>query len=418
MTTLPTTQPTVLADPQTRIIIARTPQAGRGITHNAFRPRVAAADRLFGWDTPYGIRHKAQLTKSLPPPLVEATLMSIRGALAPNSKSTYAAGILRWNQFCDKYNISEEDRMPASYALLCAFIAEHKGRQSGKTIKGWLSGLRSFHLVNHAPWSGDDEWVQFARTSANKEGTEHKRPLRAPVSIEHLSCLRRALNLSNPFHAAVWAVALCTFWGCRRLGETTVSTAVDFDKKYHVLRSTPVSFRELRDGTHSVHFRIPWTKTTKQEGALVTLTARDDTLCPRKALQNHLDVNFNVSLTSALFAYHSPSGGTKNMLKHDFLTFVTSIWDSAQLAHVLGHSFRIGGAVELLLAGVPPEIVAATGGWTSLAFLIYWRRMEEILPMSTSKAYKKSHVTELASIFEEFRIAHNISLNLITAMDS
>jgi len=60
------------------------------------------------------------------------------------------------------------------------------------------------------------------------------------------------------------------------------------------------------------------------------------------------------------------------MLKQDFLTFVTSIWQSAYLAHVLGHSFRIGGAVELLLAGVAPEIVAATGGWTSLAFLIYW----------------------------------------------
>jgi len=251
--------------------------------------------------------------------------------------------------------------MPASYALLCAFIAEYKGRQSGKTIKSWLSGLRSFHLVNHAPWNGDDEWVQFARTSANKEGTEHKRPLRAPVSIEHLSCLRRALNLSDPFHAAVWAVALCTFWGCRRLGETTVSTAAAFDGKYHVLRSTLVSFRELHDGTHSAHFRIPWTKTTKQEGALVTLTARNDTLCPRKALKNHLDVNSNVPPTSALFAYHSSSGSAKNMLKHDFLTFVTSIWNSAHLAHILGHSFRIGGAVELLLAGVPPEIVAATG---------------------------------------------------------
>ena len=179
-----------------------------------------------------------------------------------------------------------------------------------------------------------------------------------------------------------------------------------------------VSFRELRDGTLSVHFRIPWTKTTKQEGALVTLTARNDILCPRTALRNHLDVNSNVSPTSALFAYHTPSGGTKNMLKHDFLTFVTSIWKSAHLAHVLGHSFRIGGAVELLLAGVPPEIVAATGGWTSLAFLIYWRRMEEILPMSTSKAYKQSHITELASIFEQFRVAHNISMNLITAMDS
>ena len=167
-----------------------------------------------------------------------------------------------------------------------------------------------------------------------------------------------------------------------------------------------------------MHFQILWTKTTKQEGALVTLTARSDALCPCTALRNHLDVNSNAPPTSALFAYHTSSGSTKNMLKHDFLTFVTSIWMSAHLAHVLGHSFRIGGAVELLLAGVPPEIVAAIGGWTSLAFLIYWRRMEEILPMSTSKAYKQSHVTELASIFEEFRIAHNISINLITAMDS
>jgi len=106
------------------------------------------------------------------------------------------------------------------------------------------------------------------------------------------------------------------------------------------------------------------------------------------------------------------------MLKQDFLGFVTSIWKSAYLAHVLGHSFRIGGAVELLLAGVAPEIVAATGGWTSLAFLIYWRRMEEILPMSTSKAYKTSHITELASILEEFRIAHKISLSLIASVDT
>lgn len=85
------------------------------------------------------------------------------------------------------------------------------------------------------------------------------------------------------------------------------------------------------------------------------------------------------------------------------------------LAHVLGHSFRIGGAVELLLAGVPPEIVAATGGWTSLAFLLYWRRMEEILPMSTSKAYNKAHLDALAAIFEQFRINNKIPSALIIA---
>jgi len=127
--------------------------------------------------------------------------------------------------------------MPASYPLLCAFIGEHKGLHSGNTIKSWMSGLRSWHIMNHAPWYGDDDWVQLACTSANKEGTKHKMPLRAPVSIEHLCCLRRAVDLTNSFHAAVFSTALATFFGCRRLGETTVTTAAAFDECYHVLRS-------------------------------------------------------------------------------------------------------------------------------------------------------------------------------------
>jgi hypothetical protein len=59
-----------------------------------------------------------------------------------------------------------------------------------------------------------------------------------PVTFpKHLLALHRVLNLSTPFHAAVWALALCTFFGCRRLGELAVTTAAAFDGKYHVLRS-------------------------------------------------------------------------------------------------------------------------------------------------------------------------------------
>jgi len=87
---------------------------------------------------------------------------------------------LRFTQFCDEWGIDEEARMPASYALLCAFIGEHKGKQAGNTIRSWLSGIRSWHILNHAPWYGDDDWVRLARVSANKEGSIHKMPLRSP----------------------------------------------------------------------------------------------------------------------------------------------------------------------------------------------------------------------------------------------
>jgi len=235
---LPPSHTSLTSSPSSRIIHSRKPQTGRSIIHNELRPHVPAADRIFSWRTPFGSRHHTAVAQKLPAPLFESALMAIRGALAPNTKSTYGAGPLRFTQFCDKWGISEEDRMPADYALLCAFIGEFKGLQSGNTIRSWLSGLRSWHVMNHVPWHSDDNWVHLARTSANKEGTSHKLTPQAPVSIEHLSCLRRALNLSTPFHVAVWAVALTTFFGCRRLGETTLAVAAAFDPKYHILRST------------------------------------------------------------------------------------------------------------------------------------------------------------------------------------
>lgn len=179
-----------------------------------------------------------------------------------------------------------------------------------------------------------------------------------------------------------------------------------------------ISFNILRGGSRSVSFRIPWTKTTREEGATVIATAREDGLCPYTAMRNHLDINHDTPASHSLFAYTSSNGGYEHMTKYRFMEFCVGVWSGAALAHVLGHSFRIGGAVELLLAGVPPEIVAATGGWTSLAFLLYWRRMEEILPMSTSKAYRRAHVDELAKLFEQFRVDHHIPSNLLSAPDN
>jgi hypothetical protein len=234
---LPISRPLLTSLPSTLTRKPRKPRPDRTLSSNPFRPRVMAADRLFSWRTPYGLSHDDALLAELPPALAESAKMSITGALATSSKSTYGAGLLRFNQFCDRWQISEGARMPASYALLCAFIGNHKGSTSGKTIKSWLSGIRAWHLSNHAPWYGDDKWVQMARISANKEGYRHKRPLRAPVSIEHLLALRRAITASNHFHVAIWAVALVTFFGCRRLGETTVSSLSSFNPSLHVLRS-------------------------------------------------------------------------------------------------------------------------------------------------------------------------------------
>ena len=77
-----------------------------------------------------------------------------------------------------------------------------------------------------------------------------------------------------------------------------------------------ISFRVLRDGARSVSFAIPWTKSTKELGATVILTACHDgnPLCPVTAFKNHLDVNSSIPPSSTLFAYKSSSTKSKNSL--------------------------------------------------------------------------------------------------------
>lgn len=324
-------------------------------------------------------------------------------ALADSSKTSYGAGILRFSQFCDDWNISEEDRMPASAALLAAFAASFASSYRGKTISQWLSSIRSWHNYNHATWHGDDERVKLIRKAADKLGTKFKRPARPPVSLEHLRILHSHLDLSDPFHAAVWATASVSFFGCRRLGETTVPTPSTCDPSTHCTRSDTIRFSLHSSGSSSASFHIPWTKTTHSEGATVVVTARDDHLCPVQALRNHLAVNDAAPGHVSLFGFKNPQGSWSHMDKPSFLSFVSSFWDDNPLAgHISGHSFRIGGAVSLLLSGVSPEVVAATGGWTSLAFLLYWRRIEDIIPVNTSLAYMRSQIQAVSAAVSRF----------------
>ena len=84
------------------------------------------------------------------------------------------------------------------------------------------------------------------------------------------------------------------------------------------------------------------------------------------------------------------------------------IWQQFGLLLSSGHSFRIGGATELLLAGVPPEVVATIGRWKSLTFLLYWRKIEEILPKAVSRSYVRSRIAEVSKDFERFHLAQCI----------
>ncbi|KAJ7088427.1 hypothetical protein B0H15DRAFT_908530 [Mycena belliarum] len=212
-----------------------------------------------------------------------------------------------------------------------------------------------------------------------------------------MRALRASLDLSSPFGAATWAAACSAYRGCRRLGELLIRSAAKFTTQHDTCRGTRISCsrangREVRD----IH--LVWTKTTTLAGGeciLTEVTGSDADLCPVWALDNHCRVNHSPPANTPLFAFRSLSGW-EHLTKACFLRYAEGVFKTRVLESIFGHSFRIGGSLALLAAGVAPEVIMKLGGWSSLCFLIYWRRLERILPLAITRAWD-ARIAEFAA---------------------
>ncbi len=96
------------------------------------------------------------------------------------------------------------------------------------------------------------------------------------------------------------------------------------------------------------------------------------------------------------------------MMRDWFLGRCNEVWKEAGLALLTGHCFRIGGATELLLRGVHPDVVAMQGTWNSDAFLKYWRRIETIIPQFVSQASDAARIEVMRGSMHDWRQRHRL----------
>jgi hypothetical protein len=121
------------------------------------------------------------------------------GAHVPETLESYGAGLTRFHQFCDRHDVSEHARMPASRQLLALFVSEARGTCTGSCIRNWLCGLRLCRIYNDAPWFGDDERLALLKKSSVKAGLSFSRPARGPVTPAHLRAFLAALDPETPY---------------------------------------------------------------------------------------------------------------------------------------------------------------------------------------------------------------------------
>ncbi|KAJ7109090.1 hypothetical protein C8R43DRAFT_1099845 [Mycena crocata] len=381
----------------------RKPRAGCEYSPSPLRPVVLAHERIQKWTTPATIIY-LESKKEFAPEIFQKLIEVMLLGLDESTRSNYGAGLLRFTQFCDSLGIHEEARMPASGHLLAIFAADAAGYSSDGTVNNWLAGLRIWHDVNGAQWNGDSPQMKRVKAGVKKlVPPTSKRAKRPPVTIEHMYMLYAKLDLTDCRDAAIWAAACVAFWGCCRLGELLPTTKSSFHPSHHVTRGEEITFEIDPDGkARSTGFHIPWTKVTKEEGADICISEPEPGLSTQYAMRQHRHANKNVPAYASLFAYETDTGGYHDLTKSEYLARVNSIWQANGMLTVNGHSARIGGATELLLRGVNPDVVAQQGRWSSHSFLLYWRKIQTILPLFINREFEASRVNQASQGMREF----------------
>ncbi|KAG2084075.1 uncharacterized protein F5147DRAFT_748845 [Suillus discolor] len=305
-------------------------------------------------------------------------------------QENYGARLLRFHQFCNSRKIPESSCMPASDNLLALFVASWASKIATMTVENWLAGLHFWHTMHGVPWHGH-ALLHMSTAGVRKLVPEVSKCLRRPpVTLEHMHMLYCNLDLSNTFDVSVFAVASIAFWSCCRLGELIINSANSFDASRHVACAVQITRRSPANGVSWSSFSIPWSKTTLGAGAKIILSHVDDFTNPVTALNHHISANAIVPPHAPLFAFETASGGWAPMTRLWFLTCCNQVWKGASLLELTGHCFRTGGATELLLRGVPPDVVAVQGHWKSQEFLEYWHKIDSILPLLSHHSMTQS----------------------------
>jgi hypothetical protein len=309
--------------------------------------------------------------------------LAIQNSLAETTIKRYSGAIRQYISFCDSERVPEHLRFPADEFILCAFAASSAGKHSGSTPRSRLSALKAWHIAHNIEWKGSTRLRYVLNGVHNLAPGSSRRPPRPPINATMLSQLVESLDTGSPFDAAVAACATTAFWGQCRLGELLPSSA-----PCPTPLPTRSNFKRSLRNPDSCLLRLPRTK-THHHGQDIVLVDQRFPINPISLLKNHLRVN-KIPSNSPIFSYITEDG-LRTLTKTTLLQRCNQIWQPLGYPHTTGHCFRIGGTTELLIAGTPPDVVKATGRWSSESFLRYWRSLDDIAPQHIRNLHTFTH---------------------------
>ena len=301
----------------------------------------------------------------------------LHNALAVNTVATYRSGWSSYTRFCETYNVP---RLPATQAKLIYYFTHLANRLIlHSTMKVYLSAIAYHSQLLGFPLDLDHmHQLHYLLMGIRRvQGSRLTKPQRLPISLHHLSALHTFLaNRFIPHDARMlWAACTAAFFGLLRSSEYT-SPSSDTQLPSTLLRSH-LTF--AADYSHAT-LHLPFSKTDQfGRGASVQLFTLQSYLCPVSALAHYIAARRQTS--GPLFIFCDGTFLTRN----DIYNILREAFPTQ--ANINTHSFRIGGATALSIAGVPEYVIQILGRWSSDSFLRYIR-----IPNQTLRGFQNRMV--------------------------
>ncbi|KNZ71542.1 Integrase/recombinase xerD like protein, partial [Termitomyces sp. J132] len=293
--------------------------------------------------------------------------------LTASTRKTYSTGQRQFIQFAQLHNLYNGDGsiIPASQPAILSWVASLGGWVQPKTIKSYLTAVRSLHTDAGLPFEAiDSPLVQRLICGIKRyHGEKERRPVQ-PVTLSVLTALLAQLRPSvTPGHTVIYAACCLAYSGLLRSGEFTTGKGGKFNPSLNLSRDCVTFQPNFANPTHA-RITLPASKTDPFcRGVTVTVAAAPGRpTCPvaaLKAMFTELPREHDAPL------FEQPDG---KPLSYSY--FVRSIRDALALASLnpnafAGHSFRRGAASEAAATGYSDYKIQLLRRWRSDTYKLY-----------------------------------------------
>ncbi|KAF7296793.1 Integrase/recombinase xerD like protein [Mycena indigotica] len=256
------------------------------------------------------------------------------------------------SQLHSLYN-SDGAILPATQTAVMSWVASLAGRIQPKSIKAYLSAVRSLHVDADLPFTACESPVvqRLIRGIKRFHGEKDRKPV-LPITRSILTRILAQLRPGAvPGHSTLYAAFCLGYAGFLRSGEITSGNGKDASLN---LTRNNVQFLPNFEHAEYIQLTLPSSKTDPfRKGVTLTIAAvPGEPTCPVTALKR---------LDGKPLHYK---------------TFVTGLREALSAAGInpsgyAGHSLRRGAATEAAAAGCNDYEIQLLGRWRSDAYKLY-----------------------------------------------